>query len=426
MPPIAHSRIGASSCKRWLNCPGSVSLLATLPERKSSSYYAAEGTVAHELCESLLRFGLPEVDVEDDGQLGEIKEADGYEVKITTEMIEGTRLYASTILGEMVSYGLLLPRPCWASQSDTVKNLMKNVAKLDHLFVEQHFSIDSIDAELSGTNDACVFVPGQKLLIYDFKYGAGNAVEVEGNEQLMFYALGAVEKLGGFDKINVKSVELVIIQPRCPHSDGPIRRWELTLDELKAFANILREGVQRVRAGSPELKSGSHCKWCDAKTCCAEYRKKVNQGAQMTFAPAVTENEPVVLTPPKACDLTVSQVAEVMKLIPIVEGFIADVQSRATELLNQGVEVPGFKLVYKRANRKWMDEQTVINTFGDLAVEKKVKSPAALEKIVGKDKVADLTVIPEAGTTIVPENDKRQGVIPVQQAFDCLGFEMDI
>ena len=422
MPPVAHSRIGASSCKRWLNCPGSVTLLATLPNKRTSSYYAAEGTCAHELCELLLRYGAPDVSPEDDNNLGEIREVDGFEVKITKEMIECTRLYADTILGEMVSYGLFLPKEHWRSET----NLKMNVRRLDHLFVEQHFTIDSIDAELSGTNDACLYVPGQKLIIYDYKHGAGVPVEVEGNEQLMFYALGAAEKLGGFEKLNIPIVELVIVQPRCPHSDGPIRRWETSPEELTAFANQLREGVQRVKANAPDLKSGSHCRWCDAKSACTEYRNKVNEGAQMTFAPALTENEPVVLTPPKACDLTVTQVADVMKLIPIVEGFIADVQSRATELLNQGVDVPGFKLVYKRANRKWMDEQSVIDTFGEVALDKKVKTPAQLEKIVGKDKVADLTVIPEAGTTIVPENDKRQGVVPVQQAFDCLGFEMDI
>lgn len=422
MPPVTHSRIGASSCKRWLNCPGSVTLLATLPPRDTTSYYAAEGTVAHEICESYLTYGIPEISIERNGQLGEIKEVDGHEVKITEEMIEGATLYASTILGEMVSHGLLLPKPCWGQSTD----MKKNVAKHGHLFVERSFSIDSIDSELSGTNDACVHVPGKSLIVYDFKYGAGVPVEVERNEQLMFYALGAIEMLGGFDILDIEKVELVVVQPRCPHSDGPIRRWETTLEDMKSFANEIREGVQRVKSKEPGFASGGHCRWCDAKTVCGEYRNKVNEGAQMTFAPVVQEEKPVVTTPPKACDLTVQQISDVMTLIPIVEGFITDVKARATELLNQGVEVPGFKLVYKRTNRKWIDEQAVIDAFGEAAVDQKVKTPAQLEKIVGKDKVTDYVMTPEAGTTIVPENDKRQGVIPVQQAFDCVEFEMDI
>jgi hypothetical protein len=422
MAQMTHSRLGASSCKRWLNCPGSVSLLETLPSRDTSSYYAAEGTVAHEICEKYLNLGLPSVSIEMNGQLGETQEVDGHEVKITEQMIEGATLYASTILGEMVSYGLFLPKECWSQSTKATKN----VKKLGHLFIEKQFTISSIDAELSGTNDACVYVPNNRLIVYDFKYGAGVPVEVERNEQLMFYALGAIEMLGGLEQLKIKTVELVVVQPRCPHSDGPIRRWEASIGEMKAFAEELREGVERVKEDYPAFSSGSHCRWCDAKVICPSYKQKVNEGAQMEFAPVVGGTEPKVLEPPKAYDLTVEQIANVMKLTPTVEGFIKDVQSRATELLNQGVEVPGFKLVQKRANREWIDEQTVIDNFGAIAVVEKVITPAQLEKKVGKDKILDYTMTPDAGTTIVSSEDKRQGVVPVQQAFDCIGFEMDI
>jgi hypothetical protein len=195
---------------------------------------------------------------------------------------------------------------------------------------------------------------------------------------------------------------------------------------LKAFGEQLREGVARVRSGNAEYKSGSHCRWCDGKTVCPQYRGQVNEGAQMTFAPAICESEPVVLEPPKACDLTVEQISGIMKNIPIVKSFIDEIESRATELLNQGIEVPGFKLVYKKANRKWIDEDEVVEVFGEKAVDKKVKTPAQLEKIFGKEKVAEYAMIPDAGTTIVPESDKRQGVTPVQSAFDCIGFDLDI
>ena len=49
-----HSALGASSCKRWWHCPGSVSLSAGLPNESSDA--AREGTAAHALAEQCLTY----------------------------------------------------------------------------------------------------------------------------------------------------------------------------------------------------------------------------------------------------------------------------------------------------------------------------------------------------------------------------------
>ena len=41
---IAHSKLGASSTGRWMNCPGSVEATKDYPE--TTNIYAAEGTAA--------------------------------------------------------------------------------------------------------------------------------------------------------------------------------------------------------------------------------------------------------------------------------------------------------------------------------------------------------------------------------------------
>lgn len=51
----AHSKIGASSMKRWAACPGSVKLSEGIESR--SSVFAEEGTKAHELGEKWLTEG---------------------------------------------------------------------------------------------------------------------------------------------------------------------------------------------------------------------------------------------------------------------------------------------------------------------------------------------------------------------------------
>ena len=56
---MIHSNLGASKAHRWLRCPASVQIEATLPDE--TSFYAAEGTAAHALAEkSLLEQEPPE------------------------------------------------------------------------------------------------------------------------------------------------------------------------------------------------------------------------------------------------------------------------------------------------------------------------------------------------------------------------------
>ena len=44
-----HALLSASSAKRWINCPPSARLSEAFPE--STSDYAEEGTLAHDICE---------------------------------------------------------------------------------------------------------------------------------------------------------------------------------------------------------------------------------------------------------------------------------------------------------------------------------------------------------------------------------------
>ena len=52
-----HSMLGASKAHRWMRCPASVQLEATIPDEES--FYAAEGTAAHALAEECLRSQKP-------------------------------------------------------------------------------------------------------------------------------------------------------------------------------------------------------------------------------------------------------------------------------------------------------------------------------------------------------------------------------
>ena len=47
----AHAKLSASSAARWMACPPSANLAATMPDTASS--YAAEGTLAHALADAI-------------------------------------------------------------------------------------------------------------------------------------------------------------------------------------------------------------------------------------------------------------------------------------------------------------------------------------------------------------------------------------
>src|SRR3546814_12393025 len=100
----------------------------------------------------------------------------------------------------------------------------------DVLVVEQRFDLSSWYPGLFGTCDAVLYRPSTgELRVYDLKYGRGVPVEVERNSQELYYGLGAtMEEPGPL----VNTVELVIVQPRSPHSTVPLRRWDNPAMEL--------------------------------------------------------------------------------------------------------------------------------------------------------------------------------------------------
>ena len=103
---------------------------------------------------------------------------------------------------------------------------------------------------------------------------------------------------------------------------------------------------------------------------------------------------------------------------PLVTLWLKRVKAQALSTLLDGGEVPGWKIVEgKLGNRKWTDELQVAEklmasgyTKEDFT-ETKLLSPAAMDKALGKKKVAELLdgMIDRSpgAPTVVPLNDKR-------------------
>lgn len=391
----AHSPIGASSCERWWNCPGSVELSKQAPEQPSS-YYASQGTAAHTLCEELLT--LP---VEKQSDIGDTIEADGREFTVDDEMMEAAELYVETIQNDIERLGL--------SPSD--------------LSVEQRFHLSSVDAEAFGTCDAVLVAPFDRIIVYDFKYGAGVPVNVHGNKQLLYYSLGAFWSCSEVLRDSLSYVESVVVQPRAAHSEGVVRRHVYTIDELLEFQLGLREAVGRIKSLGEEslkggidysavLEAGSWCKFCRAKPICPEVQR---ESLAIVNAQLEHVRELEINLVPKPQDMTPDQISEILNRLPILEDWCKSMKSYAFHLAEQGIEVPGYKLVDGRSNRKWVDEDAVLNKFvdefgTDLYTKQKLISPAQLDKLLKgrKDEAEELWYKPTPKKSLAPFTDSRR------------------
>jgi hypothetical protein len=264
-----------------------------------------------------------------------------------------------------------------------------------------------------GTNDACLLIPFTVLYVYDFKYGQGVAVEAENNKQLMYYALGALE---GNDDIN--EIELVIVQPRAFHPKGPVRRWRVSREDLMAFRAELIAHAKATEAPDAPIVPGEWCKFCPALAVCKGVQKKAIEIAKADFTavnPAARLPEPE--------HLTTGQLATVLANADLLSDWLKGVEAYAQGLLEAGRQMPGFKLVRKKTNRKWLDEDKVVRTFSgtlkrDDMFDTKLKSPAQLEKLVGKDALEGLTFFPDGGPTVAPMTDKRESLTPANAVED--------
>lgn len=179
----SHALLSASSSHRWLHCTGAPRLEATFPD--TTSEYAKEGTLAHELCELKLK-------------------------KYTTVMAKGTYTRA---------YNKIKKNELWAPEMDEttdvyleyIKSIMLSYKVAPVVVIEKRVDFSQYVPEGFGTAD-CIILAGDTLHIIDYKHGKGVVVDADHNPQMMLYALGAMHDYSLLYKFN--TIKMTIVQPR--------------------------------------------------------------------------------------------------------------------------------------------------------------------------------------------------------------------
>lgn len=382
----AHAEYSASGSERWLNCPGSIKLSKKAPPQEESKY-ATEGTEAHKVLEEILLSS----DVK--------RKSRELLKKYPLEMVEHA-LFALDEIEKLTPHG--------AERIAETKVDASSFTKPDQF----------------GTVDVSIIEHFGWLRVIDYKYGAGVAVTPKENSQLIYYALGLAHK---YD-YNFSHVEIIIIQPRAQHKDGPVRKWAISIKELMSYIPKFKEGVKNCENPNPTFKVGTWCRWCPASTICPEFADKAFKSAQLAFSPI--DPKPSVRDLPNPESLSIKNLSQILEAIDLIENWIGKVRAHAFFVMKRGEKIKGWKLVQKRSTRKWLKPELVAQEaeklWGEAGFTKpELLSPAQFEKALKDDdtvfkwvarRVSDIS----SGVTLVKADDSRPEIGNVEMVFTKL------
>lgn len=396
-----HSPLGASGAERWMNCHGSVALIARLGQlieamgipAEDDPDYRKEGTAMHEAAERCLRENLDTWEI--------VGEKFG-DVEIDGAMADAIQVY-------LVVCRKIMPDAPW--------------------YRIEHRISSPIHKLFYGTADFCALVGpvlsrpmseldgslGHKLVVLDLKGGEGILVEPD-TPQLRYYGFGVIdqwERETGTVFHPDLPVELGICQPRAYHDDGEPTHWETTtVGELKRW--VAEELVPHMEATAVDhtLDAGKWCRFCPAKLICPLL-------VGLARAAATHDPQEIVRYSDEALGQSYQQ-------IQAIKFYIKAVEEQSLLRAKAGRKFDGyFKVVAKKSNRVWRSgaKTEAQQKFGaDALTPVELKSPAELEKLSpeAKEFVKGNSYMPFTGETIAAWDDKRVA-IKVQTSAQAFG-----
>ncbi len=377
----AHAKYSPSASSRWLNCTGSIHLTQNI--QQETSPYAIQGQAAHWLAEKCLTDNLDPYTFEG----FTVTNVGNYQ--LTLDDVNAVNNYVFFIREEL-----------------------KNAGENAQLTIEKKFDTSSISKYFFGTCDAILFSQNGDLKIYDYKHGAGVVVPVDNNSQMLCYALLAIEYAKSLG-LKVNTIEIIIVQPRTSE-DEYISRKFLTVLEFVAFKNTLIKKIKEIEStkNNPILTPGeSQCRWCVAKPVCPEVRNK-----NLALAKAEFADNKFILPAPELLDE--NELVKILDHADFFRSWLTSIENFMEVQALNGKKIEGYKLVKKRAYRKWENPQAVIEhiktNFSELEskifTEAELRSPAQIESLLKKEDKKDIQKFistPNTQPTLVKANDKR-------------------
>lgn len=364
-----HAVLSASGAEKWLNCPPSARLEESYPD--TSSPYAKEGTLAHEIAEFKTRNyfieTLPKRTFT--SKLNKFKKDELYQ----NEMDEYTESYL-----------------------EYIKEVAMKYPSKPYIALEKKIDFSKYVPGGYGTCD-CILIHGNDMHIIDFKYGKGVQVIAENNSQLMLYALGALEAYRMLYQI--ETVHLSIFQPRIDNIScfeiSAVNLLSWAIEEVEPKAKLAYDGIG-------DFNAGEHCRFCKAQAQC---RAK----AESIISVFPVKDEPSLLTDDEI-GLILAKAKELVSWSNAVEEY-------ALNAILSGKEIQGWKAVEGRSVRVFSDADKAFEkivesgTPEEMLYERKPLSLSQIEKLLGKKEfesiVSSFVIKPQGKPTLAPSDDKR-------------------
>lgn len=380
--PTQHALLSASGAHRWLHCTGSPLLEKDFPD--STSDYAKEGTLAHELCELKLK-------------------------KYTTAMPKGTYTKARN---------KIMKHELWQNEMEMTSDayleyvidiiLSYKIAPV--VLIEKRVDFSRYVPEGFGTAD-CLILAGDTLHVVDYKHGKGVVVDADHNPQMMLYALGAMSELSLLYRF--KFVHMTIVQPRVSN----ISEFTMTADELIEWGEkVVKPKAEAAISGKGEFEAGDWCRFCRAKQQC-KTRYELNDALYPELS---AQHDPRLIT--------LEELGEYLRRGRDMAAWLEDMKEYALSESLAGAEVPGWKAVEGRGSRAFTDTDEAVDTLikngidESVLYERRVLTLAQMEKAVGKkafgEIVGNLVVKNPGKPTLVEESDKRPKITNQPTAAD--------
>lgn len=354
---------------------------AEVPDK--GTVYAEEGTLAHALCEAKLR-------ERNDTALSYLRNSELY----AEEMEDYTDGYVDYVHAVLKAERERTPDA--------------------RLLVEVRLDLSAYAPECFGTADAVVVGDG-RLNVIDFKYGKGVAVDARENPQLMLYGLGALEALDYM--FAPYEVRMHIFQPRL----GNVSQFLMTAESLRLWGrDVLKPRAAEAYAGGGRQEAGDWCRFCKVRQRCRTL------AAYCT--PPETDKDPRLLT--------AAELPELLKRVPLMKTWAADLEAYALQLALDGTEVPGYKVVEGRSRRVINDEAGLADALTasgwkpeQFCQPRTLLPLTGLEKLCGKKAFAELAAPfldkPPGKPTLVPESDRRPAYRPDSAESDFANVNLD-
>ena len=357
--PTTHLTYGGSTAARTLSCGGWVEKSKNIPRRPAGSA-ALEGSMHHQIMELCQKTDAMPVD-----HLGHVYKENGVELVFTEDDLD-------------------LSEIAYHKTNELLEDL-----DIDQMMIEPFVQL--IEGVAGGSIDLLGLSTDEKtLLILDYKFGSVKVSPIE-SEQAGVYGISAKVDPSTADLFKkVKKVVVAIIQPKIK---GVTFTWDTDLAWLDKFETTFRAAMD-----SKKLVAGAHCKYCPAEPYC-----EVKRASVMAATLLGSEDR--------------DKLQAAAEVVLEVESWVKSMKEEMYLQLNRGVPITGWKIVAKRATRKWIESAAGDKVFKQIEGAHKTTliTPAQMEKLIKKNNVdVDITefIMTEcSGTTLATDDDSREAVI---------------